>query len=189
MMDKAKSAALTNVDSIYSYVQNGAKLVGIEPSCILSFKDDYPDLLAGNERAKAVAENTMLIEEFVLYAQQEVGATLEFTKPPKKVLLHGHCHQKALVGTAPAMQVLKAIPGCEVKEIETGCCGMAGSFGMEKEHYDMSMSVGEMTLFPAIRAEEGEFEMVAEGISCRQQIKHGTDKSAKHLVELLAEAL
>jgi Fe-S oxidoreductase len=189
MMDKAKSAALTNVDSIYSYVQNGAKLVGIEPSCILSFKDDYPDLLAGNERAKAVAENTMLIEEFVLYAQQEVGATLEFTKPPKKVLLHGHCHQKALVGTAPAMQVLKAIPGCEVKEIETGCCGMAGSFGMEKEHYDMSMSIGEMTLFPAIRAEEGEFEMVAEGISCRQQIKHGTDKSAKHLVELLAEAL
>ena len=189
MMDKAKSAALANVDSVYSYVQNGAMLVGIEPSCILSFKDDYPDLLAGNERAKAVAENTMLIEEFVLYAQQEVGATFDFVKPPKKVLLHGHCHQKALVGTAPAMQVLNAIPGCEAKELETGCCGMAGSFGMEKEHYDMSMSIGEMTLFPAIRAEEGEFEMVAEGISCRQQIKHGTDKSAKHLVELLAEAL
>lgn len=189
MMDKAKSAALTNVDSVYSYVQSGAKLVGIEPSCILSFKDDYPDLLAGNERAKTIADNTMLIEEFVLYAQQEMGANLNFTKPPKKVLLHGHCHQKALVGTGPAMQVLKAIPGCDAKEIQTGCCGMAGSFGMEKEHYDMSMSVGEMSLFPAIRAEEGDFEMVAEGISCRQQIQHGTEKTAKHLVELLAEAM
>lgn len=189
MMDKAKSAALTNVESVYPYVQNGAKLVGIEPSCILSFKDDYPDLLAGNERAKAVSENTMLIEEFVLYAQEKLGAQIEFSKPPKKVLLHGHCHQKALVGTAPAMQVLNSIPGCVVREIQTGCCGMAGSFGMEKEHYDMSMSIGEMTLFPAIRAEEGEFEMVAEGISCRQQIQHGTDKSAKHLVELLADAM
>ncbi|MCH9037827.1 MAG: FAD-binding protein [Chloroflexi bacterium] len=193
MMDKAKSAALTNVDSIYEHVKNGVKLVGIEPSCILSFKDDYPDLLADNERAKTVAENTMLIEEFVLYAQEELGAELKFTKPPKKVLLHGHCHQKALVGTAPAMQVLNSIPGCDAREIPSGCCGMAGSFGMEKEHYDMSMSIGEMTLFPAIRdamrAGEGEFEMVAEGISCRQQIRDGTAKSAKHLVELLADAM
>ena len=189
MMDKAKSAALTNVESVYSYVRNGAKLVGIEPSCILTFKDDYVDLLAGNEKARLVSENTMLIEEFVLYAQKELGAGLEFSNPPKKALLHGHCHQKALVGTAPAMQVLNSIPGCEVKEIQSGCCGMAGSFGMEKEHYDMSMSIGEMALFPAIRSEEGEFEMVAEGISCRQQIQDGTNKTAKHLVELLADAM
>ena len=155
----------------------------------IRFSQLNPDLLAGSERARAVSENTMLIEEFVLYAQKDLGAEIEFTKPPKKVLLHGHCHQKALVGTGPAMQVLKSIPGCDVREIQSGCCGMAGSFGMEKEHYEMSMSIGEMALFPAIRDEEGEFEIVAEGISCRQQIQHGTEKSAMHLVELLADAM
>ena len=111
--------------------------------------------------------------------------------PPGKVLFHGHCHQKALVGTRAAMQVLNAIPGCEAREIQTGCCGMAGSFGLEKEHYDISMSIGEMSLFPEVRAQQqqGEFELVMEGVSCRQQVEHGTGKKAKHLVELLAEAI
>jgi Fe-S oxidoreductase/FAD/FMN-containing dehydrogenase len=189
MMDKAKQNARVNVDSVYPYIEQGAKLVGLEPSCILSFRDEYADLLGNDAKAKAIGENTMLIEEFVLHAQEKDGARLEFRNPPRKVMFHGHCHQKALVGTRPAMQVLNSIPGCEASEIQSGCCGMAGSFGMEKEHYDISMKIGEMVLFPAIRSQQGEFEMVAEGISCRQQIAHGTDKKAKHLVELLAEAL
>ncbi|MCH7653617.1 MAG: anaerobic glycerol-3-phosphate dehydrogenase subunit C, partial [Chloroflexi bacterium] len=189
MLDKAQRNARVNVDAIYPYVSQGAKLVGIEPSCILSFKDDYPDLLPDDPKARAVADNTMLIEEFVIHAQESDGASLKFTNPPSRIMLHGHCHQKAMVGTGPAMSVLRSLPGCEVSEIPSGCCGMAGSFGMEKEHYDISMSIGEQVLFPSIRAQDGEFVVVAEGISCRQQIEHGTGKRSKHLVEVLADAL
>ncbi len=188
-MDKAKASARANVDSVYPLIEQGAKLVGLEPSCILSFRDEYEDLLGGDPKAKAIAENTMLIEEFLLYAQERHGAEIEFTRPPGTVLFHGHCHQKALVGTRPAMQVLNSIQGCEAREIQSGCCGMAGSFGFEKEHYDISMSIGEMALFPAVRAQEGEFELVMEGVSCRQQVESGTGKKAKHLVELLADAI
>ena len=188
MLDKAKRNARINVDRLYPYVERGIKLVGLEPSCILSFADDYVDLLGGDPKARAIAKSTMLIEEFVLYAQAE-GSLLEFRNPPAKLLFHGHCHQKALVGTAPAMKVLTAIPSCDAVEIESGCCGMAGAFGFETEHYDISLAIGEQALFPAIRSQEGEFVVVSEGISCRQQIEHGTGKSAKHLVEVLADAL
>lgn len=188
-MDKAKASARANVDGVYPHIERGAKLVGIEPSCILSFKDEYPDLLADDPKAKTIAANTMLIEEFLLYAQETHGATLQYANPPRKVLFHGHCHQKALVGTRPAMQALNAIPDCEASEIPSGCCGMAGSFGMEKERYDISMTIGEMSLFPAIRAQQGDFELVMEGVSCRQQVEHACGKKAKHLVELLADAL
>lgn len=188
-MDKAKASARSNVNNIYPHIQQGAKLVGLEPSCILSFKDDYIDLLGGDSKAKTIADNTMLIEEFILYAQDTHGASLEYSNPPGRVMFHGHCHQKALVGSSPAMQTLNAIPGCEATEIQSGCCGMAGSFGMEKEHYDISMSIGEMSLFPAVRSQQGDFDLVMEGVSCRQQVKEGTGKTAKHLVELLADAL
>ncbi len=188
MMDRARRNARVNVDAVYPYVRDGAKLVGIEPSCILSFKDDYPDFF-DDDRTRLIGANTMLVEEFILHAQRNDGARLEFKREPGKVLLHGHCHQKALVGTRPMLEVLRAIPGCDVTEIQSGCCGMAGSFGMEKEHYDVSMKIGEQTLFPTIRRQEGEFQVVAEGISCRQQIAHGTQRRAKHLVEVLAEAL
>jgi Fe-S oxidoreductase len=104
------------------------------------------------------------------------------------LLLHGHCHQKALVGTDAAMQVLRSL-GPDTEEIESGCCGMAGSFGFEKEHYDLSMEIGEQVLFPAIREQEGDFTVVSEGVSCRQQIEHGTARKARHLVEVLADAI
>ena len=218
MMDKARQNARRNVDRIYPYVRAGAKLVGLEPSCILSFADDYADLLGGDAKAKSIAENTMLIEEFVLHAlghngdlrsrfgaqalqkggdlpsrsadaPHEDGDRQSRSADRPKFLFHGHCHQKALVGAAPAMEVLRAIPGCDVVEIKSGCCGMAGAFGFEREHYDISLSIGEQVLFPAIREQEGEFVVVAEGVSCRQQIQHGTGRPPKHLVEVLAEAL
>ena len=191
MMDSARDNARHNVDLIHRYVESGAKLVGIEPSCILSFSDDYTDLTGVDpDRAKAIAENTMLVEQFVDYAiDQGAELNLDGSRLPGKILLHGHCHQKALVGTGPAMRVLQSIDGCEPTEIESGCCGMAGSFGFEAEHYDISMQIGEMSLFPAIRDQEGDFTVVAEGVSCRQQIAQGTGKRARHLVEVLADAL
>ena len=191
MIDRAQANARFNVDSLYPYVSQGAKLVGLEPSCILGFRDDYIDLLAGDSRARAVGESTMLIEEFILWAQEHDGAKLELQDSAAlgKLLLHGHCHQKALVGTRPAMDVLRSIPGCDATEIPAGCCGMAGAFGFEKEHYDVSMAIGEQVLFPAVRSQEGAFTVVSDGVSCRQQIEHGTGARAKHLVEILAEAL
>ena len=189
MMDKARRNARYNVESILPFVEEGAKLVGLEPSCILSFRDDYVDLLGGEPTAKLVAENAMLIEEFVLYAQQNGAPKLTFETHPQNILFHGHCHQKAIVGTGPAMEVLRSIPGCDAQEIPSGCCGMAGSFGFEKEHCRISMSIGEQTLFPAIRSRQGEFQVVSEGVSCRQQIEHGTGVRAKHLAEVLAEVL
>jgi Fe-S oxidoreductase len=108
-------------------------------------------------------------------------------------LLHGHCHQKALIGTGPSLSVLRLPPGFEVEEVDSGCCGMAGSFGFEREHYDISRAIGSRRLFPAVEAKrkatDGDFEVVAAGVSCRQQVEHFTGKRPKHLVEVLAEAL
>jgi Fe-S oxidoreductase len=106
----------------------------------------------------------------------------------KEILLHGHCHQKAEVGTAATLELLRRIPGATVKELDAGCCGMAGSFGFEAEHYELSLQIGEDRLFPAIRAEE-KAVVAATGVSCRQQIKHGTDRTASHPVELIASCL
>jgi FAD/FMN-containing dehydrogenase/Fe-S oxidoreductase len=189
MIDKARANARFNVETIYPLVRQGAKVVGLEPSCILSFRDDYLDLLENDHRARAVADSTMLIEEFVKYAVEQDGATLEIKGGPGKLMFHGHCHQKALVGTGPAMEVLRSVPGCEVEEIQSGCCGMAGSFGFEKEHYETSLKIAEQSLFGPIRSAEGDFQVVSEGISCRQQIQHGTGVRARHLVEVLAEAI
>ena len=189
MLDRAKRHARRNVELAYPYVERGARVVGIEPSCVLALGDDYVDLLGGDPRAKAVAESTMLVEEFVIYARSNGGLPLDFKDQPQKLLFHGHCHQKALVGTAPALDVLGSIPGCEVEEIDAGCCGMAGSFGYHKEHYDISMQMGEERLFPAIRSRGGDFEVVSEGVSCRQQILDGTGRKARHLVEVVADAL
>ena len=133
----------------------------------------------------------MLVEGFVRHALLKAGSSLDLAQGalPEKILVHGHCHQKALVGMGPALEVLRSIEACNVSEIPSGCCGMAGSFGYETEHYDVSMKIGEETLFPTIRDESGEFVVVAEGTSCRQQIEHGTGKRARHLVEVLADAL
>ena len=189
MLDDAKRNARANVDIVHPYVKAGAKLVGLEPSCILGYRDDYVDLLGGESSAREVAGSSMLIEEFVVGALERQEQPMQFAGRPGKLLFQGHCHQKALVGVGAAMELLRSIPGADVEEVQSGCCGMAGSFGFEKEHYDVSMKVGEQALFPAIRSQQGGFTVVSEGVSCRQQIEDGTGRKAKHLVEVLAEAL
>jgi Fe-S oxidoreductase len=189
MIGKARDSAQANVDAVFPLVQQGAKVVGLEPSCILSFRDDYLDLLEHDHRTRAVADSTMLIEEFVKHAVENDGASLDLRGGPTKLIFHGHCHQKALVGTSTAMEVLRSLPGCSVEEVQSGCCGMAGSFGFEKEHYETSLKVGEQSLFGPIRSAGEGVQIVSEGVSCRQQIEHGTGVRARHVVEVLADAI
>ena len=171
----------------------GTPLVGIEPSCILSFRDEYPDLVPPEMRqtARDLAANCLLFDEFIM---REVAAgrisSDAFRGDPIEIWLHGHCHQKALVGIEKTASALRLLPGATVHVIPSGCCGMAGSFGYEKEHYRRSLEIGEMVLFPTVRRAMGQSKqipavVVAPGTSCRQQILDGTGAHAVHPVELL----
>jgi Fe-S oxidoreductase/FAD/FMN-containing dehydrogenase len=163
-------------------------IVGVEPSCLLTLCDDYPALLPGDPRAQAVAAASTLPEELLLQAITDGHLTLG-PVPAKRILFHGHCHQKAVTGTAATVALLRAIPGAEVTEVDAGCCGMAGSFGFEAEHYDLSLRIGELRLFPAVRAEPADTIIAASGVSCRQQIAHGTGRKARHPLEIVRSAL
>ena len=187
-VEQGRAYAHHNIALLAPYARQGIPIIGLEPSCILTLREDYLDLVPGPD-ATLVAEHALTIDEF-LYQQQQRGAlNLAFTSAHKRVLVHGHCHQKALVGTAPTLAVLKLPSGFEVEEIPSGCCGMAGSFGYEAEHYDVSMNIGNQRLFPAVQAADASTEIVADGISCRQQIQHATGRRARHLVEVLWDAV
>jgi FAD/FMN-containing dehydrogenase/Fe-S oxidoreductase len=206
LLAEAKALAMQQLEWLAPYAQAGLPIVGLEPSCILTFRDEYPDLL-DDPRAAVLAKQSFLIDEFL---SREIGAgrsSLRFRddrlqtiddrttvhRPSsivhRQFLLHGHCHQKALVGTSHALALLHMIPGAQAREIDSGCCGMAGSFGYEAEHHAISQAIGERALFPAVRALAPAAEMVAMGTSCRQQIADGTGRRARHLVEVLADAL
>ena len=192
LLEQARDHARHNVALLYPYVQRGVPIVGCEPSCLLTLRDEYPDLLPEGEerdRAREVAANSYLIEEFLALLQKQGTLDLEFDDVSgRKVLFHGHCHQKALVGTGPSIAALK-LAGYQVEEVNSGCCGMAGSFGYEAEHYDISMEIGKLRLFPAVEAKGEDWEVAVTGVSCRQQVEHGTERRARHLVELLRDAL
>jgi len=205
LLDDAKMLARQQLEWLAPYAEAGMPIVGLEPSCILTFRDEYPDLL-DDPRATVLAKQSFLIDEFLMREIKAGRAKLRFgdegrktrvesnmhSSPvldPRSFLLHGHCHQKALVGTAHALALLRMIPGSEVREVDSGCCGMAGSFGYEAEHYAISQAIGERALFPAVRALAPATEVVAMGTSCRQQIADGTGRRARHLIEVLADAL
>jgi Fe-S oxidoreductase len=185
---QAKERARQNVAALAPYADKGWPIVGIEPSCLLSFRDDYLDLV-DDPRAQQVADRAYLLEEFLAGLARKKDLGIEFSPAPRKVLVHGHCHQKALVGTGATLEVLRLAPGFEVSEIQSGCCGMAGSFGYEKEHYEVSMKVGEERLFKVVRAAGPEVEIAAVGTSCRHQIAEATGRKVRHWAEILAEAL
>ena len=188
MLGEAAECARHNVDLLYPYALEGVAIVGCEPSCILSFRDEYPEMLK-DEKTRKVAENVFMIEEFLMMLQEKGQLNLEFGAGSKKVLFHAHCHQKALAGTDSSMGALRLPPGMEVELVHAGCCGMAGSFGFEKEHYDISMAIGEQALFPAVNGKGEDWEVAVTGVSCRQQIEDGTGRKARHLVEILRDAL
>ena len=188
LLQEAKELAQANVEIFSKLLHPSASLVGIEPSAILTFRDEYPDLLRGKEKemAEKVAEKTFTIEEF-LAKELDAGnlTSSDFPRKKQKVLVHGHCHQKALSSMTPTMKILKAAEGFDIQMIPSGCCGMAGSFGYEKEHFEVSMKIGELVLFPKVREAEKDTIILASGTSCRHQILDGTGKVAKHIVEVL----
>lgn len=192
LIKKAKKIANRNVRLLKDVINSESPLVGIEPSGILTFRDEYPDLVEPDlkEAAIKLANNCFLLDEF-LAAEMESGKISRdaFTKNKLHIKLHGHCHQKALASTLPTRKILSLPENYTVEEIKSGCCGMAGSFGYEKEHYDLSMQIGELVLFPEIRKTIDEIIIAAPGTSCRHQIKDGTGRMALHPVEVLFDAL
>ena len=195
LLRKARAAFERSLRVLFPYAQQGLPILGMEPSAILGFRDEAGDLVQGDEMkgmAATVADRALLFEEFVV---QEAAAghleQLEFTALEHPVLLHGHCHQKSLVGIEPSVQALELIPGAAVEVIPSGCCGMAGSFGYA--HYDLSIAIGEQVLFPAVRGAVGEAGegtiIAAPGTSCRHQIHDGTGVTAYHPAQILRDAL
>lgn len=188
----AQKIARKNVGLLKDLITAETPLVGIEPSAILGFRDEYIKLVENDQRpvAEKLAKNCFMIDEFIS-SEIDKGALSKdaFTKDNKTVKLHGHCHQKALSSVTYSVKMLSFPTNYKVEVIPSGCCGMAGSFGYEEEHYDVSMKVGELVLFPAVRKASEDTIIAAPGTSCRHQIKDGTGRVAKHTVEVLFEAL
>jgi FAD/FMN-containing dehydrogenase/Fe-S oxidoreductase len=192
LVRRAKSLAIENVLIFKDKVSEEIPLIGIEPSAILSFRDEYPDLVGAELKEAAInlSKNCLLFEEFFMREVKAGHITKEqFTDKELKIKLHGHCHQKALSTTGPTKEMLSLPENYNVEEIPSGCCGMAGAFGYEKEHYELSMKVGELVLFPAVRNEDKSEVIVAPGTSCRHQIKDGTGREALHPVEVMYQSL
>ncbi len=189
LVERARRLARQTVDRLYPFAAEGVPIVGLEPSCLLTLRDEYFDLLPGDERVKVVAEQALTFEEFFARLADEGRLNLTFETTPRRILLHGHCHQKALVGTNPARRVLSLPPNYAVEEVDSGCCGLAGAFGYEREHYDLSLAMAERRLLPAVRAADPDVWIAAAGTSCRHQIRHGTGREALHPAQILRRAL
>jgi len=188
-VNDAQLQALETVEALYPYAEEGIPIVGLEPSCILTLRDEFLSLLPGEPRAEALAEQAMTFEEFVAQRAEE-GAfdAVAWNGAPRRTLLHGHCHQKALVGTTAAERAL-ALPGTHVDTVDSGCCGMAGAFGYEAEHLDISHKMAERVLAPAVRETPDATCIAAPGFSCRSQIKDITGRTALHPAQVLQQAL
>ncbi len=192
LIREAKKIANKNIEALSKVVSADTPLIGIEPSAILTFRDEYIDLADDEnfDRAKALAKNVFLIDEFIA-AEINAGNISKdvFTKETRFIQLHGHCQQKSLSSVASSVTLLSFPENYSVEVIPSGCCGMAGSFGYEKEHYDLSMKIGELILLPTIRRLPNDVIIAAPGTSCRHQIKDGTGRKALHTVEVLFNAL
>ena len=191
LLRKAKKIANKNIELLGQLVNANTPLIGIEPSAILTFRDEYIDLADDDnfEAAKNLAANVFMIDEFIAAEIDKGNITAaQFTKEKKNIQLHGHCQQKALSSVLHSKKILSLPENYNVEVIPSGCCGMAGSFGYEKEHYELSMKIGELVLFPAVR-DHADSIIAAPGTSCRHQVKDGTGRKALHPVEVLWEAM
>jgi FAD/FMN-containing dehydrogenase/Fe-S oxidoreductase len=182
LVDEARREARRMVDALLPHASRGVPIVGLEPSCLFSLRDELGVLLPGTD---ALAKNSFLLEEFLA----RTPGKLRFREMRKSVLLHGHCHQKAFDAMPAVAKVLGMVPGLKVETVESSCCGMAGSFGYEAEHYAVSMKMGELSLLPAVRMAPADALIVADGTSCRHQIAHGAGREAVHVARVLADAL
>jgi Fe-S oxidoreductase len=187
LVEAARKSARRNVSVLADYARQGIPIVGTEPSCILTLRDEYRDLLPGDADMEAVASQTYMFDEFLakLEADGDLGISWKETTGPE-VFFHGHCHQKALIGVEPSMVMFRA-SGCRPVESGAGCCGMAGSFGYEAEHYDVSKKIGDERLFPAIANTAMGVQLSYAGVSCHQQIEHFTGRPTSHIAEVLAD--
>ncbi len=192
LLREAKKIANTNIELLKDVVAADEPLIGIEPSAILTFRDEYIDLATDENfaAAKALSKNVFMIDEFIASEIEKGNISKDhFTKEKKLIKLHGHCQQKSLSSVAASVKLLSLPENYTVEVIPSGCCGMAGSFGYEKEHYELSMKIGELVLFPTVRKQPEEVIIAAPGTSCRHQVKDGTGRNALHPVEVLYEAL
>jgi Fe-S oxidoreductase len=192
LLRDAQKLAIRNVELLKDVVSSETPIVGIEPSAILGFRDEVPDLVPERlvEAANAVAKQALLIDEFIAREADRGRIRHEaFTKESRNIKLHGHCHQKSLASLTPTVKALELPVNYKVQVIPSGCCGMAGSFGYEKEHFDVSMKIGGLVLFPAMRSAPADTVIVASGTSCRHQIKDGVGRIAHHPAEILHDAL
>ena len=189
MVDEARAEAQRVIASLKPFVEKGIPIVGLEPSCLLTLRDEFVSLLPGDE-TNALSRHAFLFEEFL--AAEEAKGKLQLklkSLPAKRALLHGHCHQKAFAVMSSVQQVLAMVPELIVETVESSCCGMAGSFGYDAKHFDTSMKMGELSLLPAVREADADCLIVADGTSCRHQIQGGTGREAIHVARVLEMAL
>jgi len=189
LVDEAKAEARRMVNALLPYVERGVSVVGLEPSCLLGLRDEFLSMLPGAATGE-VALNAFLFEEFIARELEAGRFKLKLKSlPQKKALLHGHCHQKAFAVMPAVERALRLVPGLTVETIESSCCGMAGSFGYEAEHYEISLQMAELSLLPGVRAAKADTLIVADGTSCRHQIHDGAGREAMHVARVLQQAL
>ena len=188
MIDEARAEALRLVDALWPFVEHGLPVIGLEPSCLLMLRDEYHMLDLG-ERVTVVAKAALLLEEFIAREHDAKRLNLPLKAMPSQALVHGHCHQKAFGAMKSMRKVLGLVPELQVEFIEASCCGMAGAFGMEAEHYDTSMQMAELALLPQIRAAGTNNILIANGTSCRHQIRDGVARQPLHLAQILRASI
>jgi Fe-S oxidoreductase len=184
-VEEARREMQRTLDALAPYAARGIPVIGLEPSCLLTFRDELPALLK-SEAADALSAQAMLLEEFLAHEQKEGRLNLPLGPVCKKALLHGHCHQKAFDAMGAVESVLKLIPELSVEMIESSCCGMAGSFGYDADTIEVSLKMGELSLLPAVRKAPADALIVADGTSCRHQIHDGADREVLHVAQVLA---
>jgi Fe-S oxidoreductase len=187
-VDKAREEAERVVAALTPFLARGVPVIGLEPSCLFGFRDEIPALLK-SANAQRLAAHALLFEEFLAHEAEAGRLKLSLGEIGKRALLHGHCHQKAFGAVGAAEKALKLIPGLAVETIESSCCGMAGAFGYGADTIDVSYAMGELSLLPAVRKAEADTIVVADGTSCRQQIRDGTGREAMHVARVLAASL
>jgi Fe-S oxidoreductase len=188
LVGRAKREMQRTLDALAPFVSRGVPVVGLEPSCLLGFRDELPALLKG-EAAEALAANALLLEEFLAREHKQGALKLPLGPLPQKALLHGHCHQKAFAAMGAVESVLRLVPELSVETVESSCCGMAGSFGYDAATIDVSLKMGELSLLPVVRKAPADVLVVADGTSCRHQIHDGTSRVGLHVARVLEMSL